>query len=321
MRYRVMMHGMMLAAMLWSVCCAAGAETYAEKLGWPKGSRVLIINSDDVGLSYAATQGSVEGLEAGIVTSVTMMMPAPWVIRFKNYLAKHPEVCVGAHLMLCNEWDEYGIEPLSGPKVVPGLTDEDGCFWDNNKLLLAHATAEEVETELRAQLERAEKMGIKLSHVDSHMWSVFQREDFAEKYVSLAIEKKLPMRLVQGVEGGYAAADDPVVVMSRKFTQRVWDAGLPVLDDLHTQSYGWDTTDKTQYFIRDIRNLKPGVTEMVVHLTKPNDVIGVITANRTLLYGDYFAMTDPKVLRVIQEEGIILTSWTELKKRRDALKK
>lgn len=307
------------AAVAWGMPAAAFAETYAEKLGWPEGSRVLIINSDDVGMSLAATQGSIEGLEAGIVSSVTMMMPCPWVIRFKNYLTKHPDVCVGAHIMLCNEWDEYGIEPLSGPAVVPGLTDEDGCFWNGNGLLVDHATAEEVGIEIRAQLDRAEKMGIKLSHFDSHMWSVFQREDYAEQYVSIAIERNLPIRIVQGVPGGYAEDDDEIVAMCRKFTQRVWDAGLPVLDDMHTQSYNWDTTDKTQYFIRDIRNLKPGITEMVVHLTKPDDVIGVITDNRTKLYGDYYALTDPKILRVIEEEGVILTSWTELKKRRDAV--
>ena len=303
-------------------CFPASAETFAERLGWPEGSRVLIINCDDVGLSLASSQGAVEGLDAGIVSSVTMMMPTPWIVWFNNlYLKKHPDTCVGLHLQHCNEWDEYGISPVAGKLAVPGLTDPDGCLWDNNRLLMEHASADEVETEIRAQIDRGETMGIPISHMDSHMWSLFAREDYMERYVKVAIEKHYPIRIAYGVPGGYADTDSDLIQMSRKFTQQVWDAGLPVLDDIHGQSYDWDTTDKTQYFIRDIRNLKPGITEFVVHLTKPDDVIGVITDNRTKLYGDYYALTDPKILRVLKEEGVILASWTELKKRREAVGK
>jgi hypothetical protein len=153
------------------------------------------------------------------------------------------------------------------------------------------------------------------------MGSLYASQDYMERYVKIAIEKGLPIRIAHGVPGGFADVNGERIQMHRRFTQKVWDAGLPVLDDLHSQSYDWETTDKTQYFARDIRNLKPGVTEMVVHLTKPDDVIGVITDNRTKLYGDYYALTDPKILRVIEEEGVILASWTELKKRRDAVGK
>lgn len=321
-----MTNRIILTIAAWSVLFAWGvaatAETFAERLGWPEGSRVLIINCDDVGLSLASSQGAVEGLEAGIVTSVTMMMPTPWVVWFNNlYLTKNPDTCVGLHLQLCNEWDQYGISPVAGKLAVPGLVDLDGCFWDNNKLLLENATADEVETEIRAQLDRAVTMGIRISHLDSHMGSLYAREDYMERYVKIAIEKGLPIRIAHGVPGGFADVNGERIQMHRKFTQKIWDAGLPVLDDLHSQSYDWETTDKTQYFVRDIRNLKPGVTEMVVHLTKPDDVIGVITDNRTKLYGDYYALTDPKILRVIEEEGVILASWTELKQRRDAVGK
>jgi chitin disaccharide deacetylase len=316
--HRVFVFIIVLSLWLSSV---AGADTYAEKLGWPKGSRVLIINADDAGHTFAASQGIAEGIEAGIVSSATMMMPTPWVLWFRNFLKKHPDFSCGAHIMLCNEWDEYGIGPLAGKPGVPGLVDTEGNLWDGNKLVVEHATADEVETEIRAQLDRAETMGLKLTHMDSHMWTVFETEAFMERYVKIAIEKNLPIRIVQGVEGGYSPPDWNVVRMSRKFTKRVWEAGLPVLDDIHGRSYDWNTTDKYAYFARDIRNLKPGITEIVAHPTKPNDVIGVITDNRTKLYGDYYALTDPRILRVIEEEGVILTTWAELKERRDKLGK
>ena len=300
---------------------ASAEPTFADRLGYPPGSRVLIINSDDVGMCYASTQGSIEGLEAGIVTSVTAMMPCPWVPMFANYLKKNPDVCTGLHLTLCSEWDDYRFMPVAGKRAVPGLADEMGCLWDNNKLLGEHATADEVETEIRAQIERAETMGIKISHMDSHMWSVFSKPEFLERYVKVAIEKKIPVRIVGGPVRGFTYnADAKFVELCAPHIEPLWEAGLPVLDDMHAASYNWDTTDKTEQFIDAIRNLKPGVTEFVVHLTKPDDVVGKITGGRTHLYGDYTALTNPKILEVIEEEGVILVSWTDLMKKRQEVK-
>ena len=143
-----------LASLLVAQASPAEERTFAERLGYPAGAKVVIINSDDVGMSFSSTQGSIEGLEAGIVTSVTAMMPCPWVPMFANYLKKNPDVCTGLHLTLCSEWDVYRFMPVAGKTVVPGMTDEMGCLWDNNKLLGQHATADEVETEIRAQIER-----------------------------------------------------------------------------------------------------------------------------------------------------------------------
>lgn len=301
---------------------ATSAElTFAERLGYPSGARVLIINSDDVGMCLASTQGSIEGIEAGIVSSVTAMMPCPWVPMIANYVKKNPEVCIGVHLTLCSEWDDYRFMPVAGKSQVPGLADEMGCLWDNNKLLGQHATADEVETEIRAQLDRAETMGIKISHMDSHMWSVFSKPEYLERYVKVAIDKKIPVRIVGGPVKGYTYAADPKFVENcAPYIERLWDAGLPVLDDMHAASYNWNTTDKTDLYIDAIRNLKPGVTEFVVHLTKPDDTTDKITGGRTHLYGDYKALTNPKVLEAIKQEGVILASWTELMARRQQVK-
>lgn len=299
----------------------AESPTFAERLGYPKGARVLIINSDDVGMCLGSTQGSIEGIEAGIVTSVTAMMPCPWVPMFANYLKQNPDVCTGLHLTLCSEWDDYRFMPVAGKNQVPGLTDPMGCFWDNNKLLGQHATADEVETEIRAQIDRAETMGIKISHMDSHMWSVFSKPEFLERYVKVAIDKKIPVRIVGGPVKGYTWEADPKFVeLCAPHIEKLWEAGLPVLDDMHAASYNWDTTDKTEHFIDAIRNLKPGVTEFVVHLTKPDDTTDRITGGRTHLYGDYKALTNPRILEVIKEEGVILVSWSDLVEKRKQVK-
>lgn len=312
-----------LTALAWAAFTAssAAAETYAQKLGWGPNDKVVIINSDDAGMSYAANQGIIESVEAGVTSSVTIMMPYPWVPGFVRYVREqNPDLCTGLHLQLCAEWDDYRAMPVAGQAVVPGLADDMGCLHDNNGLLAKHATAEEVEIELRAQIARGEKLGLDITHMDSHMWSVFSKPDFMEVYVKLAIEKQIPIRIVGDTVDGYANKSDRTLIEAcAPFVDRVWEAGLPVLDDIHTESYSWDTIDKKALFIDAIMNVQPGVTEFVVHPTKPDAVIDNITGGRTKLYGDYYALSDPEVRQIMDQEGIILTTWRELRDRRAKL--
>ena len=287
-----------------SVCSAqdnSDTKTYGERLGWGSGDRILIIHSDDAGMSHASNVGTFEALEYGLVTSISMMMPCPWVAETAEYLREHPETDVGLHLTLTSEYDYYRWSPVAGKSVVPGLADPQGCLWDNNALAYEHATPDEIEVEIRAQLDRAVTMGIQPTHFDSHMGTLFGNQEFAERYVKVGIEKGIPVLMV----GGYPIAE------------KVWDAGLPVIDHIHGDSYDWKTIEKIPHYVDAIRNLKPGITEMIIHCTKPNDVIPVINGGRDHLYGDYTAMIAPEVKAVIEREGIILTTWRELKARRD----
>ena len=279
--------------------------TYGERLGWKAADRILIIHSDDAGMSHASNAGTSEALDYGIVTSVSMMMPCPWVAEFAQYLKENPNTDVGLHLTLTSEYDFYRWRPVAGKPAVPGLADQQGCLWDNNGLAYEHATPDEVETEIRAQIDRAVTMGIQPTHLDSHMGTLFGNPEFAERYVKVGIEKNIPILMAAGF---------PV-------SENVWDAGLPVIDHVHASSYDWKTTNKTSHYVEAIRNLKPGITEMIVHCTKPNDVILHINGGRDHLYGDYTALISPEVKKAIEEEGIILTTWRELKERRDRVGK
>lgn len=280
---------------------AQDQKNFAERLGWNAGDRVLIIHCDDAGLSLASNRGAIEALGAGMVTSCSMMMPTPWVPGFAHWLKDHPDTDVGLHLTLTNEWTDYGWVPVAGKPAVPSLVDEEGCLWDGNKLVYEHATPDDVEEEIRAQIDRAMTLGIKVSHLDSHMGTLFYNPALLERFVKVAIEMKLPMLMT---------GEMPVA-------EKVWNAGLPVIDRVHGDSYDWKTTDKREQYKDAFRKLQPGITEMIVHCTKPDDVIGVITEGRDHLLGDYFALIDPEVKKVLDDEKIILTTWRELKERRD----
>lgn len=287
---------------------ALAEPTYAERLGWNAGDRVLIIHSDDAGMSLANNEGTREAMDYGLVTSASVMMPCAWVPGWLAYTKERPGIDSGLHLTLTSEYDEYRWGPVAGKSQVPGLTDEQGCLPDNVGLVVENATPDEVETEIRAQIDRAETMGLPITHMDSHMGTLF-RPEFIDRFVKVGIEKQIPILMAP------RAGD---------IAKKVWEGGLPVLDHIHTDSYNWKTTnidEKVAHFVDAIRNLKPGVTYMIIHCTKPNDVIGKINGNRDFLYGDYFAMIDPRTKQAIEEEGIILTTMKELKARRDKVGK
>ncbi len=296
----------------------AHSESYAERLGWGPTDRVLIIHCDDVGMSLGSNLGAQATLQAGTVTSVSMMMPCAWVPGFAKSVRNKTTVDVGLHLTLTSEFDDYRTMPVAGKSRVPSLTDEMGCLWDNNRLLKEHATPDDVEAEIRAQIDRAETMGIAITHLDSHMYALYSHEPFFERYLKVAMEKGIPLLIANGhmYHMSSEGQESTIHQLFRKYGEVVWNAGLPVLDDIHRGTYGWRTTDKKALYIEFLRTLKPGVTEMIVHPTVPDDVMPIITGGRTHLYGDYYALVSPQVMDVIREEGIILTTWRELKERR-----
>lgn len=107
----------------------AADSTYAEKLGFPKGAKVVILHVDDAGMSYDSNEGAIKSIAKGAATSVSVMMPCPWVPGFVHYLKQHPGMDAGLHLTLTSEWKDYRWGPLAGKTVVPGLRKKGQRGW------------------------------------------------------------------------------------------------------------------------------------------------------------------------------------------------
>jgi predicted glycoside hydrolase/deacetylase ChbG (UPF0249 family) len=199
---------------------------------------------------------------------------------------------------------------------VPGLVDKEGCLWPGVADVAEHATPDEIETEIRAQLDRAAQMGIPITHLDSHMGTLFARPDYFERFAKVGMEKGIPILAIGG-HGTYVLKENPDASGTlRTWIPKLWNAGLPVIDDLHTDSYTWKPEQKTEKFIALLKELKPGVTEIIFHASIPTDDFPLITSSSASRLADSRALTDPAVKQLIQERGIILTTWKELKERR-----
>jgi predicted glycoside hydrolase/deacetylase ChbG (UPF0249 family) len=292
--------------------------TYAERLGWPRGTRAVIFHVDDAGMSYDSNQGTVKALEEGVATSTSVMMPCPWVPQIVAYLKDHPHTDAGLHLTLTSEWDNYRWGPLVGKLVAPGLVDAQGCLWQKAEDVLKHATVEECEKEIRAQIDRALGMGMKPTHLDSHMGTCFY-EPFIESYIKMGIEKKIPVLMI----GGHMQHADAEVGTFKPLLialgERVWQAGLPVIDDLVTQpTNANDYEGRKQQLLKLLADMQPGITQIIVHCTAPTEVFAHISGSGKAREAELRLMLDPDIRSFLKEEGIVLTTWRELKARREA---
>lgn len=319
-------------------------ETYAEKLGWPKGAKVVILHVDDAGMSYESNQGAINSIEKGIATSCSIMMPTPWSASFAKYAIAH-SFDAGLHLTLTSEWNDYRWPALSGKKQVPGLIDNEGAMWHSVEEVVAHAGADEIDAEIRAQLDRAVTLGLKPTHLDSHMGTLFANEAYLKKYIALGIEKKIPVMF----PGGNNKMLTAPVIAKLKATgswkegmplpppydqnkasaigKMIWDAGLPVLDDLFPNTGDWTperaelkssewTKYKVEHFKLLFSDMQPGLIMVIVHSTDVTDHFNHISGSGGSRFADMMSMMAPELKEYIKKEGIILTTWREAMERR-----
>ncbi|MBM3847865.1 MAG: ChbG/HpnK family deacetylase [Verrucomicrobia bacterium] len=292
------------------------APSFGERLGWKPDQVIVILHVDDVGMSLSSNLGAVESVERGVATSWAVMMPCPWVSDIAQYLKRHPEFDSGLHLTLTSEWAPYRWGPVAGKAQVPGLVDPEGCLWRNVAGVIAKATADEIEIEIRAQIDRARTLNLPITHLDSHMGTLFARPDYFERFAKIGMEMKIPILAIGGHATHAMQENGEGLRRLHSWIPKIWNAGLPVLDDLHTGSYGWKPGEKTGRLLALLENLKPGVTEVLFHASRPTEEFPIITSSSESRRGDLHALTDRRVKELIQERGIILTTWKELMARR-----
>ena len=220
--------------------------TLAERLGYASEDRVVIISSDDLGLSHASNVGVDEAMRTGLSTSASLMVPCPWA---REAASRHRGEDVGVHLTLNAEFDRYRWGPITH---APSLLDGDGGFPRTPDDLWDHADLDEVRRELRAQIERAILWGFDVTHLSSHLGTLQLRAEFFDIYLGLAVDFGLPMRLAGAVTEqsvGFPfrrlAADDGVVFPDH----------FAFSNDIGSR----------RAFEKALHDLRPGVTELTVH--------------------------------------------------------
>lgn len=169
----------------------------------------VLIRCDDIGMCHAVNVAAKQVLETGIPVSMSVMVPCPWFAEAAEMLKQYPNVSVGIHLTLNSEWKQYRWGPVAGVAAVPSLVDSLGSFFPSRGALFGNnPKLSEIETELRAQIEKALHAGLKIDYLDYHMGAAVQTLETRAIVEKLAAEYKLGISRYYdevGIEGWYFA--------------------------------------------------------------------------------------------------------------------
>jgi hypothetical protein len=189
--------GCLLVALVVVLWIAGSGLTQTKS---PQGEIKLVVRADDIGSCHAANLACIQCYREGIVRSVEVMVPCPWFNEAAKMLRENPGYDVGVHLTLTSEWENYKWGPLT---QSASLVDEQGAFFPMTSqradfppktgFLQCGWKIEEVEKELRAQIELAKKMIPQVSHLSSHMGTPTATPELRTLVQKLAKEYKLPV--------------------------------------------------------------------------------------------------------------------------------
>lgn len=197
----------------------------------------VIVRLDDAGFCHAADMGIEKVLNEGVVSAVSVMVVTPWLDEAVEMLKKHPEVSIGVHTCINSEWTPYRWGPVLPPSEVPTLVDEWGKFYGTRKRMMErNPNLDEVEKELRAQVELARRKGLKLSYMDHHMSGAVTTPEMRARFERVARDYGLAVsRWFQETQG-------PVI-------------------------YSVEPAKKPDFLVEEIRKLKtPGTYLIVAHV-------------------------------------------------------
>ena len=251
----------------------------------------LVIRTDDIGMSHSVNLAMERLVSTGMPISVSVMFACPWYQEAVEILKQHPTVSVGIHLVLNSEWKNYRWGPVAGSAAVPSLVDENGFFFPSSEALHQHNPGvAEVEKELRAQIDRALRSGVKIDYVDYHMGTATRYPEFREVTERLAQEYGL------GMSEYFGEAED-------------------------APQYAAAPAVKIDSLVAMINRLKPGVSLVVTHVGIDDAELGALLDMNTdqpladmskNRQGELTALTSPRFRAALKARNVVLLTYRDL---------
>lgn len=282
-------------------------KSLAERLGYPKDAKLVIIHADDLGVSHSENAASTTALEKGSVSSASIMVPCPWFPEIASYAQSHPTADLGLHITLTSEWKYYRWGPVTAKEKVPGLVNNNGFLYPDVDSVYMHASVAEVEEEIRNQVKRAKQFGVDPTHLDAHMGTAVYRLDYLKAYLKVGHEFKIPVFIPRQLEAMLKVKFDTIVT------------GKDVLvDNVLMASPADFKSGFADFYINGIKNLKPGLTYLIIHTAYDNDEMRAVTVDHPD-YGaawrqqDFDFFSSKECRDVLKANNIYLVTWREVR--------
>jgi hypothetical protein len=310
---RIRWCGLLVAgAVLLPLFAQAQGKSLVERLGYPPEAKLLIVHADDVGMAHSINTATIEAMTRGWVSSAGLMAPCPAFAEAAALARANPSLDFGIHLTLNSEWRSWSWGPVSPLSRVRSLVDRDGFFLRSYIETLGYASAEEVETEIRAQIQRALDAGVRPTHIDSHMGILFMRPSYFDAYRKVAHEFRLPYLLPQPTYDLLRMFDPRRRVSTYGLFREIEASGDVMIDHL---IMGIDAAveRRTDAYLEVIEKLKPGVTELIIHCGEDSDELRGIMGSWPYRVADKRAFLNPAVKKALDDAGVRLIGWGAIK--------
>jgi len=305
-----------LLTMLIAPAATAQTLTSAEKLGFGPRDRVVIIGVTHFGWAYETNAAVAEILaQPDLRVSAEVMVVGPWFDDVKSWRKHHPEKELGVMLTLLSEGDAYRFGPAGKSNQLAGLIDEDGRLPGTLRRLEMNASPQIIERELRAQIDRCLKAGIRPTHLMTHKGVLFSRVDLAEIYLRLAQEFWIPAVVVELKPEMLELFASNGMPVEQGLVELIEKYPLPKLDELRIAPEG-DTYEAKRAALLDmISQLPPGLSEIYFRAAEESNALKRLTPRWRQMVWDRELLLDPAVRGHFQAQGIILTDWHEVMQR------
>lgn len=262
----------------------------------------LIVTADDVGLHPGMTRGALAAHDRGIVTAVSVSPNGRDFEPAVELLRERPRLEVGAHLTLVGE------RPLSPPETIPSLVGPDGLLHAGYpafaaRCFLGRIRSVDLETELRAQVERLLATGLRVVHLNSHQHLHVLPRVF-EIVLKLAEEHGIPrVRIPNEPEAGLTPRGLQIAVLNalgRRAPHRIASPDRTV---------GVMTAGRLNPArLRRCLDRVAGLTELVCHPGLGGEELAAAYDWGYAWEEETAALCDPGLPELLREKGISLVS-------------
>ena len=293
--------------------------------------KYLIVNADDFGMCRAANLATFDLFEKGGISSSTVMIPCGWAPEACKWAGEHPQYAVGVHLTFTSEWGVYRWGPVAA-SGTDSLRDEFGFFYHENDEFEDHCDIGEVETEIRAQVSRAVALGLKPSHLDNHMGSLYglngnyevmpktfevcgqlgyafrMFRKIREQDVPSDFPDGVPVDVARMIVNGYASCAD--------------ENKVPLIDYLlfpeWTEETRRDYNIYREYILERLSGIEEGISETFIHPSLECDELKGITALWRCRVWEHKLFSDPATRQHLESKGITYINYRDVVRMRKA---
>ena len=275
----------------------------------------LIVTADDFGLTHSINEGILMAVREGIVTNINLIATgdaANEAISIIKY-DKIPEI--GVHLALTE------TRPVTSLRLIASLVDESGAFPGTRigflrKLFSGRIDIEHVKIELKSQIDKAAHSGARITNLSSHehlhmIPEIFKvvtdlAKEYGVNYIRVLKKEAIipPFSLKKIFRSAVVKYFHPG--MEKLLKRSALSAADHFLGFLDSGAIGEDV------LLRMLQGVNEGVTELVMHPGFLDPVVLHCYRFHINCEEELYALTSPRVKRVIAANGIKLSKYGDL---------